>query len=445
MIEGEFEARLPRAGKIHLGIKEKSEKSGAEYPRETEYFVMPFADFPEAEGLFGEKPTWLPVVLPLDDTDKVAATAFKRYGRSGLLCTGNGQVAVRRRDDEDGPGMDWDDMPCPRPGACDFAQDSKGRTVCKRITHIHLMIPELTYNGTFQIDTTSSNTVQSLIDNIFMQRAVAGTASMVLLVARREPTKMHGRTFYPIRFFRPNPGQERAILKKFPRTARFLVQFANRARGHVEVTPPAVGEVPTHLIPDGDTVPPLPDEGDLGNGDGTWTCQGCSQVLIDSVEVCPDCAKGDAANADKGVDACPKCFGNWPDRGGCPECGDAALEGELTDDDKYEKFRVAFRVATEGTKRRCTSKQFENFLEWVDPMADAVWEQEDKVVDLVRRFLASGDSVGIRRPAPATDEASQAADEAEAEPEGDAGAEAEAATASAEPCEGAPLIDGAFD
>ena len=33
--------RLPRLGKIHLGIKKQSAKSGAWYPSATNYFVVP--------------------------------------------------------------------------------------------------------------------------------------------------------------------------------------------------------------------------------------------------------------------------------------------------------------------------------------------------------------------------------------------------------------------
>jgi hypothetical protein len=45
--------RLPRLGKIRLGIKCKSVSTGNEYPKEVEYFVCP----PEVQKVYGEKPT----------------------------------------------------------------------------------------------------------------------------------------------------------------------------------------------------------------------------------------------------------------------------------------------------------------------------------------------------------------------------------------------------
>ena len=44
--------RLPRLGKIRLGVKAISQKSGKEYPKETDYFVCP----PEVQAVYGEKP-----------------------------------------------------------------------------------------------------------------------------------------------------------------------------------------------------------------------------------------------------------------------------------------------------------------------------------------------------------------------------------------------------
>ena len=44
--------RLPRMGKIRLGIKKKSEKSGKEYPSAVDYFVCP----PEVIAVYGDNP-----------------------------------------------------------------------------------------------------------------------------------------------------------------------------------------------------------------------------------------------------------------------------------------------------------------------------------------------------------------------------------------------------
>jgi len=54
--------RLPRLGKIHLGVKEINAK-GVEYPKAVNYFVVP----PEVAEVYGEKPTELDIVIPTED------------------------------------------------------------------------------------------------------------------------------------------------------------------------------------------------------------------------------------------------------------------------------------------------------------------------------------------------------------------------------------------
>ena len=53
MIEGTSEiTRMPRLGKIRLGVKKTSDKTGAEYPSAVDYFVCP----DEVKSVYGEQP-----------------------------------------------------------------------------------------------------------------------------------------------------------------------------------------------------------------------------------------------------------------------------------------------------------------------------------------------------------------------------------------------------
>jgi len=66
MIKGLSEQRrLPRIGKIRLGVKKKSPRTGAEYPVATDYFVCPT----EVQAVYGEKPKRLDVIIPLEDEE----------------------------------------------------------------------------------------------------------------------------------------------------------------------------------------------------------------------------------------------------------------------------------------------------------------------------------------------------------------------------------------
>lgn len=91
--------RLPRAGKIHLGDKAISEKTGKEYPRALDYFKWPDEYAEELTALFGEQAREIPIMFPVDDKELVAPQWYKRYGSgSGLVCRGDGETALCRTD-----------------------------------------------------------------------------------------------------------------------------------------------------------------------------------------------------------------------------------------------------------------------------------------------------------------------------------------------------------
>ena len=75
--------RLPRIGKIKLGVtvtKTNAEGKTVSFPKEVDYFVVP----PELVELYGEKPTRLPVLFPVDDIDRILPNRYERYS-GGLL------------------------------------------------------------------------------------------------------------------------------------------------------------------------------------------------------------------------------------------------------------------------------------------------------------------------------------------------------------------------
>ncbi len=84
--------RLPRLGKIRLGIKRLA-KSGKEQPAEVDYFVVP----PEVAKVYGERPKELLIMFPVEDVTQIFPQAYKWYGAgAGLKCKGDGETAIRR-------------------------------------------------------------------------------------------------------------------------------------------------------------------------------------------------------------------------------------------------------------------------------------------------------------------------------------------------------------
>lgn len=180
------ERRLPRLGKIRLGVKVK--KQGKDnrcqhdartdchyctYPREVDYFVVP----PEvAKALGDDKPKRLDVMLPREDQASVMPTAYKYYKRTGLFCTGNGESATRRGDD--GQLLE---IECP----CDFL-DQPGK--CRRMAVINVVIPQVNFGGVYQIVTGSWNSIVDFQSGMDHVRELIGRCSWVPLVLERSPT-----------------------------------------------------------------------------------------------------------------------------------------------------------------------------------------------------------------------------------------------------------------
>ena len=90
--------RIPRLGKIRLGIKVEPEDKNP-YPRATDYFVVP-----DYVGQFvGDKPTKLPIMFPTDKVEEFAQQWLRCYSfTQGLICKGDARKAVRKIDVETG-------------------------------------------------------------------------------------------------------------------------------------------------------------------------------------------------------------------------------------------------------------------------------------------------------------------------------------------------------
>ena len=84
--------RLPRLGKIRLGIKREGD-DGNPYPIPTDYFVCP----DEVKKVFGDKPKELRIMFPTEDSEQWASQYLRCYSQAGsLICRGDGQTALAR-------------------------------------------------------------------------------------------------------------------------------------------------------------------------------------------------------------------------------------------------------------------------------------------------------------------------------------------------------------
>lgn len=163
--------RLPRLGSIHLGVK-KTASSGKEYPAEVDYFVCP----PAVQAVFGEKPTELRIMFPVDNDGVFFQQWNKRYTTSLLQCKGDGEKAFTWGDDGN-----MKEIPCP----CE-----KLGAECKPIGTLQFLIPDVPGAGVWQITTSSKTSIVDVNSSIAFVRATCGRVHMIPLILKREKREM---------------------------------------------------------------------------------------------------------------------------------------------------------------------------------------------------------------------------------------------------------------
>lgn len=166
--------RIPRLGKIRLGIKAVT-PSGKSYPREVPHFVCP----PEVAAIYGDTPTILDVRLPTNDRAVIFPQAYEFYGSGrGLICTGDGESAYRKADDGS-----IAQCVCP----CELLEQDK----CKQRAHLMVILDKVSVGGVYQIDTSSFNSIVDVNSSLDYVEALVGRIAMVPLQLVREARETH--------------------------------------------------------------------------------------------------------------------------------------------------------------------------------------------------------------------------------------------------------------
>lgn len=168
------EVRLPRVGKIHLGIKKISEKTGREYPEKADHFVVK-ADETTPEdaaqafkAVYGHAPKKLDVLFPVDDEAIVFPQWFKLYGQgTGLKRKCDGETCIA-----------WDESAgqmVESPCLC-AKEDESGVAGprCNEVASLSVILPRVRGLGVWQIDTGSRNSIINVNSFLRMVRAAYG-------------------------------------------------------------------------------------------------------------------------------------------------------------------------------------------------------------------------------------------------------------------------------
>jgi len=190
--------RLPRIGKIHLGVKVTTKKDGtpcAPYPRATNYFVFDpkHPQYDELVKTYGDKPAELRILLPIEDEAKFASQFYRLYSMTrGLVCKGDGEEALRMIDSATGSVAVRDTkdvamkpIPCQGRDCPDY-----GPRACGEVMNLQFILPEVSGFGVWQIDTGSINSIINVNSALELVRGVYGRVSMVPLILALEPKEV---------------------------------------------------------------------------------------------------------------------------------------------------------------------------------------------------------------------------------------------------------------
>lgn len=213
--------RMPRLGKIRLGIRVPTKKGDNEYPKEVEYFVVPeeVTEALEAQkakaleagderyrDLDPAKPTWLPIFFTSDDRERVFPQRLQYYRASGLFCQGDGVTAMRvanRKDPVYGKEIPKDveegtfyERPCLFEDCPDYSCE---KPRCKRIGRLYIGLHFYPSDGVFEIATSSWNSIvdlNSAIENV--QEKTAGALRYLFDMETQEPLLVLRRVKTPV-------------------------------------------------------------------------------------------------------------------------------------------------------------------------------------------------------------------------------------------------------
>ena len=214
--------RLPRLGKIRLGTRHP-EKG---YPMKADHFVFP-KDMPnrkELVDLYGEETKSLPVMIPVEDEEVWATQYYRAYSQTyGLICKGDGEIALRMVDTETGQPPVHDkactvrlqEIKCLAHDCPEYLSKK-----CHEVMNLRFVLPEVPGLGIWQIDTGSKNSILNINSCAKLIKQAFGRISLI-------PLKL---TFEPMQVNNPDNGKRQTVYVLNLRSDITIAQLATTAK-----------------------------------------------------------------------------------------------------------------------------------------------------------------------------------------------------------------------
>ncbi|BAS31207.1 hypothetical protein [Dehalococcoides mccartyi] len=220
--------RLPRLGKIRLGIK--NEVGGTAYPEPTDYFVCP----EEVKKAFGEKPIELRIMFPTNDPAQWASQYLRCYSDSRLLiCKGNGETAISSFNSS------VKEVPCD-PASCNFYRQGR----CRPMMNLQFLLPNCPGYGVYQLDTSSYHSMVNINSSLELARNIFGRFCMIPFSLLRVGKEVHPEGQTKI-------AQVLSLLPTF--SIEETLKYAQMPPEQALVLPPPDNEAPDDFFPEEST------------------------------------------------------------------------------------------------------------------------------------------------------------------------------------------------
>ena len=231
--------RLPRLGKIKLGVKEERD-DGSIYPLPTDHFVCP----EEVKAVFGEKPRKLRIMFPTENSEQWASQYLRCYSETGnLICRGDGETALAKVETINREPYSktetisklWE-MPC-NPDRCPCYRQG----YCRRVMNLQFLLPDCPGFGVYQLDTSSFHSMSNVNSFLELMRGACQRVSMIPLSLELVEQKVQPegwlKTAYVLRLTCPHSLAE-------------IQRFAQIPPGQALILPPPDSEPPDDLFPE---------------------------------------------------------------------------------------------------------------------------------------------------------------------------------------------------
>lgn len=229
--------RLPRLGKVRLGLKKESPRTGNPYPEATDYFVCP----DEVKKIYGEKPTELKIVFPTEDSPQ---QWLKRYSLTrGLVCRGDGEKAVAQVDLRTGEIATREtEQTTLKEVTCDPENCPAYKAKqCRPLMTLQFLLPDVPGAlGVYQLDTSSRNSIININSTLELVKA-CGRVRMIPLILKLVPLEVQ-----------PEGKKKTVHILQLvsPYTFNELIQLMDRSAKEIFMLP-APEEPPDDLYPAG--------------------------------------------------------------------------------------------------------------------------------------------------------------------------------------------------